>query len=111
MAFDVISPVQLGQAAIAVLGTTLYTTPANTRSFVKSMTLCNTTSGAITFNFHLIPSGGTAGTDNALFYGSSIAPNTTIQWDGVQIMNDGDSLYLSADVVGLTITVSGAEAV
>jgi hypothetical protein len=111
MAYDVVTPVQLGQAAITVANATLYTTPASTRTFVKDLTVCNTTSSAITFNVHLVPSGGAAGTSNALFYGVSLAPNSTMQWNGVQILHAGGFVVTSASATGLTITASGAEAV
>lgn len=111
MAFDVITPVQLGQAAITVAEATLYIVPASTRTFVKDLSICNTTSGAVSLNVHLVPSGGTAGTSNALFYGASIPPNGTLQWNGVQILNAGGFIVTSASAAGLTITASGAEAV
>jgi hypothetical protein len=78
MAFYDITPTRLGQAAITGTIATLYTVPAGFRAFVKDLNICNTTGGAVTVNVHLVPNGGTAGTDNAILYGFSIAANTHI---------------------------------
>jgi hypothetical protein len=111
MAFDVITPTKLGQAAITTGVTTLYTTPASTRTFVKDMDIANTTAGALNVRVFFVPSAGSAATTNALFYDVSIPVATTIQWLGTQIMNAGDTIQIQASGAGLTITASGAEAV
>jgi hypothetical protein len=111
MAFDVITPTKLGQAAITTGVTTLYTTPASTRAFVKDMDIANTTAGALNVRVFFVPSAGSAATTNALFYDVSIPTATTIQWLGTQIMNAGDTIQIQASGAGLTITASGAEAV
>jgi len=111
MAFDVITPTKLGQAAITTGVTTLYTTPVSTRAFVKDMDIANTTAGALNVRVFFVPSAGSAATTNALFYDVSIPAATTIQWLGTQIMNAGDTIQIQASGAGLTITASGAEAV
>lgn len=110
MAYQRITPVKLGQAAITAAATTIYTTPASTRAMVKELDICNTTAGALTFDVYLVPSGGTAGTSNALLYGAAINANTLFQWNGVQILNAGDTIQVKASGLGLTITASGGEA-
>lgn len=110
MAYQRIVPVQLGQAAITGVIATLYTVPASTRTFVKDIDICNTTAGAITVDVHLVPSGGSATTANALLYGYSINANATLQWTGTQIMNAAGTLQVKASGAGCTITASGAEA-
>lgn len=102
---------KLGQAALTTGYQTVYTTPANTRTFLKDIDVCNTTTGSIALSLHLVPSGGTAGTDNALFYGYSVPGNGVTQWTGCQIMNAGDTLQARGAAVGLTLTASGGEAV
>ena len=62
MAFDVITPIKLGQAAITTGVTTLYTVPAVARALLKEFNIVNTTAGAITARVFLVPSGGSAGT-------------------------------------------------
>jgi hypothetical protein len=111
MAFDVITPTKLGQAAITAAVTTLYTVPAATRTFVKDIDIANTTAGALTVRVFLVPSAGAAATTNALFYDVSMAANSTMQWVGVQILNAGDTIQIQASAGGLTITASGAEAI
>lgn len=112
MAFDVITPVKLGQAAITAGVTTLYTVPSLTRTFVKDIDVCNTSSTAsATVTVYLVPSGGTAGTSNTLVPGVVIPPNGMFQWSGNQIMNAGDTIQILASATGCTINAGGGEAV
>lgn len=111
MAYQNITPTQLGQAAITGTIATIYTTPAGFRTFVKDLNICNTTSSAVTVNIHIVPKAGTAGTDNAILYTYSIAANTTYRWTGVQIMNELGTIQVKGSATGLTITASGAEAI
>lgn len=111
MAYNDITPKKLGQAAITTGVTTLYTVPASTRSFVKNLDIVNTSAGALTYRIFLVPSAGTAGTANALFYDFPINSKENIQWTGTQILDAGDTIQIQASGVGITITASGAEAV
>lgn len=111
MAFQRITPVKLAQAAVTASAVTVYTVPASTRTMVKDIDICNTTAGALTVNVFLVPSGGSAGTGNALLYGASVTANTTLQWTGVQVMNAGDTIQVQASGLGLTASISGGEAV
>lgn len=111
MAYSTITPVKLGQTAITTSATTLYTTPASTRSLVKEIDVVNTTASSATFDVYLVPSAGTAGTANALFYQQPLNAKETLQWNGLQVMNVGDTIQVKASVTGLTITASGGEAV
>lgn len=110
MAYQRITPAKLAVAAITGATTTFYTTPASTRTMVKEIDICNTTGGALTVNVHLVPSGGAAGTANALLYGVSVGANTTLQWSGVQILNAGDTIQAQGSGLGLTLLASGGEA-
>jgi len=40
-----------------------------------------------------------------------ITPNTTFQWKGTQILNAAETIQFKGGATGLTIHVSGAEAV
>lgn len=111
MAFNDITPIKLGQAAITTGVTTLYTVPASTRAIVKNLDIVNTSAGALTYRVFLVPSAGTAGTANALFYDFPIDTKENIQWTGTQILNAGDTIQIQASGTGITITASGAEAV
>lgn len=111
MAYQNITPAQLGQAAITGSIATIYTVPAGFRTFVKDLNICNTGATPVTVNVHLVPKSGTAGTDNAILYGYSITGNTTYRWTGVQIMNESGFIQVKGSTTGLTITASGAEAI
>jgi len=111
MAYNIITPTKLGQAAITVGVTTLYTVPASTRCIVKNLDVINTSAGALTFRIFFVPSAGTAGTGNAVFYDFSINAKENIQWTGTQVLNVGDTIQIQASGTGITITASGAEAI
>jgi len=110
MAFNVVTPAKLGQSAITVGITTLYTVPASTRTFLKEFTIANTTSAAINVRVYLVPSGGSAATSNAFLYDVPVPANNSLLYNGVEIMNAGDKIQIYAASLGLTITASGAEA-
>lgn len=97
------APTRLAQAAITATPTAVYTSASNNRTAILDLAICNTTAAAITVNVFIA---GTA-TSNALFYGTSIAANSVTQYQGFQILNAGESLYVSASTIGLTITASG----
>ena len=105
------TPNLLGQTAATTAYTTIYTVPANTRTYIKQIDICNTTSGALTVFVSLVPNGGTVGAGNALYYGQSVAANTTLSYSGLQIMQPGMTIQVKGSSAGLTITASGAEAV
>lgn len=110
MAYYDITPTKLGQAAMTTSYATIYTTPATVRTFVKDIDIINTTSAIVYIYVSLVPYGGTAGTSNALFYYNALPANTTIQWAGAQLLNEGDFISVKASATGCTITISGAEA-
>lgn len=109
--FQAITPVKLGQTAVTTGFTTLYTVATSTRVLLKDISICNTTSGALTFYISLVPAEGTAGAGNALFSNAPILPNSTIQWTGTHVLNAGDTIQVKASAAGVTITASGGEAV
>lgn len=112
MAFQSITPAKLGQGSIAATLTTRYTVPASTRTLVKDITICNTsTTASNTISIYLIPSGGTAGATNILISNIQLAPSAIFQWEGVQVMNTGDFIQDVASTTGCTINISGGEAV
>ena len=98
MAYQDITPARLGVQAVSATPTvdTVYTVPASTRTLLKDISICNTTAAAITLRIYLVPSGGSPGTGNALMYDVSINANSTVQWNGVQIMEAGATIRTSA---------------
>ena len=111
MAFQNITPVKLGQAAITTGVTTLYTVPASTRTLLKEFSIANTTGADIDVRVFLVPAAGTAGTGNAFLYDVPVPTANALQYNGVQVMNAGETIQIQAASVGLTITASGAEAI
>ena len=111
MAYNNITPIRLGQAALTASYVTIYTTPSNTRTYVKDLDIINTTATAIGIYVSLVQTGGSAGTSNALFYNTQLPANTIVQWAGSQILNEGDTIQVKASTTGCTITVSGGEAI
>ena len=110
MAFDVITPVKLGQAAITTGVTTLYTVPASTRTLLNEFSIANTTAAAINVRVFLVPSAGSAGTSNAFLYDVPVPANNALQYNGVEVLNAGDTIQIQAVSTGLTIIASGGEA-
>jgi hypothetical protein len=74
------------------------------------MQICNTTAGALQLYVSIVPSAGTAGTANAIYYGVTVAANTTLIWQGTQVIMTGATLQAKASAAGLTLTASGGEA-
>lgn len=110
MAFDVITPVKFGQAAITTGVTTLYTVPASTRALVKEFSIANTTAAAINVRVFFVPSLGSAGTSNAFLYDVPVPANNALQYNGIEVLNAGDFIQIQAVSTGLTIIASGGEA-
>jgi hypothetical protein len=108
MAFDVMTPTKFGQAAITTGVATLYTVPASTRALVKELSIANTTAAPINVRVFM---GAGATTANAFFYDVPVPANNVLQYNGVQVLNAGDTIQIQAAAVGLTITASGAEAI
>jgi len=111
MAFQDITGIKIAQEALTTAYSILYTTPTSTRTYVKDITVANTTSGALDVFVHIVPDGDSTGTANALLYTKEVATDDIYQWSGLQIMNANDTLQAKASGTGLTINVSGANAV
>lgn len=111
MPFQNLTLAKLAQAAVTASTVTVYTVPTLTRTMVKDIDICNTTAGGLTFTLYLVPSGGSPSASNALFSSLAVAANTTIQWTGVQVLNAGDTIRVLGSALGLTVNISGAEAV
>lgn len=86
---------------------TLYTVPANTQMAIVDIEICNTNASSATFYISLVPSGGTAGASNALFYAAPINGNTTVQWTGQQVLSAGGTVQAYASSSAVTIKVGG----
>lgn len=108
--FQNIIGTQLGQKALTTSYATLYTVPANYRTYIKQFDICNTTSGTINVYVSFVPVGGTADTSNAILYNAVIPPYSTLQWCGAQILNASGTIQAKASAAGCTMTLTGGEA-
>jgi hypothetical protein len=106
--FQIVTPVKLGQVAIGVTNTLVYTVPANMAAYLKDIDIPNTTTAAITVTVYI--GSGTA-TANILIPAVSIPANSIFQWTGTQILNAGDTIVAAASAAGCNAIVSGAAAV
>lgn len=101
---------KIGQAAMTTGYTTLYTCPLGQRACLVDMNICNTTAAPIGIYVSAVPSGGSAGASNAIFYNASLPAYSTMQWTGSVAMTAGDTLQVKASATGCTITASGGSA-
>ena len=105
----VLTPKQLVQATITASAVTIYTVPTSTTAIIQSVDVVHTSGSTRTVRVHIVPSGGSAGTDNALLYDITIAASGTINYGGPLTIETGGFISVLADSTGLTITVSGLE--
>ena len=105
-----ITLVQLAQAAIGVAGAIIYTVPANTKTIIKSIDVANTAAAVRLLSVFLVPNAGAPGVANVMFYALAIPAEGVLHWTGAQILDTaGDTIWVQADIVGMTITISGVE--
>lgn len=95
--------------AIGVAVSTAYTVPAATTTTVQALDVVNTTGSTKLLRIFFVPSGGVAGTGNALVYDVPIPKNSTFPWRGPQVLSTGDTIQTQADAVGLTLHGTGLE--
>lgn len=110
MAYQNVVGNRLAQAEMTTSYVTIYTTPLLTRTYVKNIDICNTTTGSLRFYIHLVPSGASSTTSNAIFYNAPINANTTVQWTGSEILTAGDIIQIKASAAGIAVTITGGEA-
>ena len=110
MAFQGVTPSKLAQDVLTTNYIAIYTVPANTRTYVKDICVCNTTATGINISISLVPSEGIPGTSNALYYNFTVEANDTMQWKGSQIMYENDTIQVKASTTGCTINIGGGEA-
>lgn len=69
----------LGQVSpAAAANTVLYTAPEKTQTVCSTLSVCNTNATPVTIRVFIVPSGGSASTSNALYYGLVIPANDTL---------------------------------
>ena len=111
MAFDVITPAQMGRGAITAVTATFYTVGSLTRSILKTIDICNTTISSKRVTVYLVPSGGSASDSTTLIGNVLIPAYGVFQWAGSQVLNTGDTIRAVASSTGCTLNASGAEVI
>ena len=110
MAFQGVTPSKLSQDVLTTDYIAIYTVPANTRTYVKDICVCNTSAAGVDISISLVPSEGIPGTSNALYHDFTVEANDTMQWKGSQIMYENDTIQVKASATGCTINIGGGEA-
>jgi hypothetical protein len=101
---------KLGQSALGTgTGTLVYTVPTAQKTEVLDINIANTSAVTVNVRLHLVPSGGSVATSNAMFYDVPVYGNTTVQWTGVSLMDTGDFIRGIGSASGVTVTISGNE--
>ncbi len=95
--------------AVTAVLQTFYTVPAATTTILQGIDICNVDNVARTVRVHLVPSGGVAGTDNAIMYDLNVPVGSTISWTGPQVLSTGDFIRVVGSSTGLTLHGSGTE--
>jgi len=104
------NPRQLAQGQIGTIETILYTVPAGKKAVIRTISICNTSTSDRTVRFCLVPSGGVFGSSTALLWDLTVRARTSVQDDGIHILETGGSVRATADGANaLTCTIDGAE--
>ena len=93
---------------------TYYTSPSNTTTIIKKLTVTNTSAGAVTVTIYLVASGGSAGAANTVTSAKSIAPGATYEAYECEnhVLAPGDTLQaLASSGASLTLKGSGIQVV
>ncbi len=91
-----------GPTAITGSVVTMFTASGGPQN-MTSFTICNTTGGDLTVRFHLVPSGDSATTANAILYDFKIILNNTYIFSGAELaLFDGDTIQVQGSTTGMT---------
>lgn len=77
-----------GPTTLTTSDADLYTVPASYKFRLESLTITNTTGGAITYTIGV----DTTSAADCLFTAVSLAANTSVQWDGKVLLNAAQTL-------------------
>ena len=109
----IVASVQLGQARPAdPAAVSLYTLPANTRTKVTSVVICNTTGSAVSVRLFHSLSGTTYDATTALLYDVVVDANTSASFDpsDLWLENTSGNIAVSTGTnSALTFTMYGME--
>jgi hypothetical protein len=96
---------------IAATETTQYTCPSDSAATIRTATLCNTHTSAITVSVSLVKFGGTAGVANRVLHSYSLAAGDSIRLDELTgaMLGQGDFISAIASTASkVALVVTGA---
>lgn len=99
----------LSQSVLAGAAAAIYTPAAGKQDAVHTANAWNPTAAPITLNIYLVPAGGAAGDTTRVSQVSVLAGKTMVISDIINLKVVAPAV-LFADGVGLTLTLTGAEA-
>ena len=113
MAFDVITPVKMGQNQLDVTPamTVLRTTPGDSVDIIKTIDIANSGVVRASVSVFLVPNGGVADGSNILIPNINVEKNSIVQWSGVQVSDAGGTIEAQSSIFGVCMTVSGGNGV
>lgn len=93
----------------AATNTDIYTVGGATTTQLYCIVICNTGATATTIRLYHVQSGGSAGTDNALYYDLQIPGRDTFVANIAEVMATGDKITVYSDNGNATFRLSGME--
>jgi hypothetical protein len=109
-----ITGIKIAQAAMTTDFVVVYTSPTDTRTYVKDIMIANTTGSggsSIDVSVNIVSQGEVTGTASAIIADYSIAKQDYLHWSGLQILNPNDTIEVKGSATGCTVTISGGQAV
>jgi len=113
MAYNVITPEYFGGGELPTSPTTTVyrTTPVSSRDFLTSISVANSSGSTLNVTVWIVPQGGTAGAGNLLLPAVPVNTSTVFQWRDTQVLEAGDTIVAMASGSGVSIRISGGNAV
>lgn len=106
-AYYTLHPVQIYQGQLPTAVGSLYIASSASASQITALNVCNTTAGALTYYFYIVPSGAAAGVANAIAYNVSLPAATAVVLALGLIIPAGGSLWGNSSGTGVTASVTG----
>ena len=91
-------------------GTKLYTAPSGYLTLVKTIDICNYTTGSLTIKIHFVTSGGSVADSNMFIPDITIGAKSMYQWTGEQLMESESFIQGIASGTGINVRIYGDEA-
>lgn len=89
----------------------VYTVGSNAGSYtiVKNFNICNTSTSPTTCNVHILASGASAGSNNAIMYALTVGAKETVSYDSSIVLPASYSIYVVNPSNNITFCISGAK--